>query len=214
MANDASKSVTVAKRQERDRLALLERLRESPIVETACKQVGISRARVRVTGQAVRSARLQPARHAAKVRRGAKTLQQIPARCTGLRKPQSRARGSRPKDLCEIHTQGGHQRGEARADGVLQIKTQDYERDCDDRAVDRKSSNLFAVDPEEIRTFPNGGSTMRHLSLPILHNPGGGGEIRTHDTFRYAAFPRRCTRPLCDASNADKIYHKLTNSQG
>ena len=36
----------------------------------------------------------------------------------------------------------------------------------------------------------------------------GGGEIRTHDTLRYAAFPRRCTRPLCDASVLGKYSTK------
>src|SRR3989338_6657647 len=35
---------------------------------------------------------------------------------------------------------------------------------------------------------------------------GGEGGIRTLDTLRYAAFPRRCTRPLCDLSNAHKKY--------
>ena len=66
-----------------------------------------------------------------------------------------------------------------------------------------KSSNLLRVNREEIRTFPNGGSTMRQLSLPILHNLGGGGEIRTLDTLRYATFPRWWNKPLSDASVFD-----------
>src|SRR5581483_7838912 len=47
----------------------------------------------------------------------------------------------------------------------------------------------------------------RYECKKIFHS--GGGEIRTHDTFRYAAFPRRCTRPLCDASSgAENIAQK------
>src|SRR3989344_3644545 len=43
---------------------------------------------------------------------------------------------------------------------------------------------------------------------------GGGGEIRTHDTLRYAAFPRRCTRPLCDASSySTKIPYLFVSDQ-
>ena len=36
----------------------------------------------------------------------------------------------------------------------------------------------------------------------------GSGEIRTLGTLRYAAFPRRCTRPLCDASVYATVYSK------
>ncbi len=35
---------------------------------------------------------------------------------------------------------------------------------------------------------------------------GGEGEIRTRGTLRYAAFPRRCTRPLCDLSKRGRVY--------
>src|SRR3989344_7508407 len=58
------------------------------------------------------------------------------ARSAGLRKPQSRTRGSRPKDLRAVHPQGGYKRGEARADGMFQIKAEDYKRGGDDRGLD------------------------------------------------------------------------------
>src|SRR3989338_4606276 len=49
---------------------------------------------------------------------------------------------------------------------------------------------------------------------PIRNTTGGGGEIRTHDTLRYAAFPRRCTRPLCDASSySTKIPYLFVSDQ-
>ena len=56
--------------------------------------------------------------------------------------------------------------------------------------------------------------TASNLKTPILRKGKrgvwtchvvfyGGGEIRTHDTFRYGAFQVRCTRPLCDSSERD-----------
>src|SRR3989338_2415630 len=60
--------------------------------------------------------------------------------------------------------------------------------------------------------FVGGMQNRRHFAPTIflVQKPFskncGGGEIRTLDALRHAAFPRRCTRPLCDASNAHKKY--------
>ena len=40
-----------------------------------------------------------------------------------------------------------------------------------------------------------------------IYTLGGRRGIRTLDTFRYAAFPRRCTRPLCDPSSKDVLLN-------
>src|SRR3989344_1825323 len=43
-------------------------------------------------------------------------------------------------------------------------------------------------------------ATTNHSNAFVLAGRCGGGAIRTLDALRHAAFPRRCTRPLCDAS--------------
>src|SRR3989344_3015447 len=52
-------------------------------------------------------------------------------------------------------------------------------------------------------------SRLSKLYHALSPTQSGGGEIRTLDALRHAAFPRRCTRPLCDAS-VQKIYITLT----
>src|SRR3989344_6144183 len=48
-------------------------------------------------------------------------------------------------------------------------------------------------------------ATTNHSNAFVLAGRCGGGAIRTLDALRHAAFPRRCTRPLCDAS-VQRIY--------
>ena len=42
---------------------------------------------------------------------------------------------------------------------------------------------------------------------------GGEREIRTPGIFRYAPFPRVCTRPLCDLSKVKELYWKCEKKQ-
>src|SRR3989344_4291016 len=48
-------------------------------------------------------------------------------------------------------------------------------------------------------------SRLSKLYHALSPTQSGGGAIRTLDALRHAAFPRRCTRPLCDAS-VQRIY--------
>src|SRR3989338_9753889 len=55
------------------------------------------------------------------------------------------------------------------------------------------------------------GATPFRLPIPIF-NFGGGGEIRTLDALRHAAFPRRWNKPLSDASKGS-ICDKQTRAR-
>src|SRR3989344_942217 len=85
-------------------------------------------------------------------------------------------------------------------------RTLDYDRP--------RSSPTTLQSERALRRIFKAYASRNSPSIKIYAIENGGGEIRTLDALRHAAFPRRWNKPLSDASNRSRYTRKKPSRTG